>query len=752
MANIQRTVCDPNCHATPKCGLSATIEDDKIIAVSAADYPLDDFKNRICLMGRSRLEYQYHPDRLKKPLKRVGKRGDNKWDEISWDEALTIFVENHKRIIDTYGEKAVAMTQVSGAWGILTRGAMHRYAALTGATVSAAGGIDYALPKGLEYMFGIPAMSYFQPGGHAITDVMNSDVTILWGTNMAITRSVDHAPIKSARKNGTRLICIDPTNSETAALCDEWVSIRPGSDGALAWAIANQIISHKRYDSEFLINHTDMPYLINIANNDYLREKDLIPEGSENPLVWCEQSNAPVTLEQAKSPTLVKETRLPTLAAEDVAIATAFSCYSKEAKAFDPEQAESITGVAAAKIVELAETFAKAKPAAIRMGFGIDRWYSADSTARIIATLSCLTGNIGIAGGGVSITGGGKSVPLKGSAFYAPDGKKAMALSMMEVDDCVRKSEPFPIRMECVALGNPYNQVKPDRANVLKEYISKLEFICVIDHFMTDTAKQADLVLPACTIFERTDIIADSFLQLQQRVVTPEGEAKSDFEIFALLGEKMGYGEYFQKTEAEVIEDIINATKHPVMEDVSWERLEKEKVIYPWDTTEPYVAFKERVFPTQSKKIECFKPELGDYGSTLPVYREPIEASPKNPLFKTFPLVLLSSHSRYRIHSTFANMPLTKAKEPNPVMRMNKQDAKSRKLSDGDIVKVFNQRGNLKIKCEIDEKIRPGTVLICEGHWIDDFIEGDPYQLTHSEYSTTAENYAHYDVLVQVTA
>lgn len=752
MTTVERTVCDPNCHANPKCGLSATIEDDKIIAVSAADYPLDNFKNRICLMGRSRLEYQYHPDRLRKPLKRVGERGQGQWQEISWEEAIQLFVDNHKAAIEKYGEKSVALTQVSGAAGLLTRGALHRYAALTGATVSAAGGIDYGLPKGLEYMFGVPAASYFQPGGNAISDAVNSDVTILWGSNMAITRSVDHVPLKTARKQGTKLICIDPTNSETAALCDEWISIRPGSDGALAWAMANEIINKDLIDRDFLQRSTDMPFLVDQATGEMLLEKDVVEGGNDQPVVWCDKAQSIVTMSNALVPMLDIRGKQVKAESGDLSYASVYSLIKTEASQYSPEIAAEITGIPADKIVELAITYAQAKPGAIRMGFGIDRWYYSDSTARIIATLGCLTGNIGLPGGGVSISGGSQFVPVRGSAFYAPDRKKATALNMMQVDDRVRNSDPFPIRMECVALGNPYNQVKPDRANVLKDYISKLDFICVIDHFMTETAKQADLVLPACTIFERTDIVVDSFIQLQQKVVPAEGEAKSDFEIFAMLGKAMGYGSYFDKTEEEYLSDILEASNHPVMEGVNWERLNAEKVMYPWPDRTPHVGFKDRKFPTASGRIECYQSKLKSYGSELPVYREPVEASPKNPLFEKFPLVLLSAHSRYRIHSTFANMPLTQAKEPEPIMRVNEADARARDLSDGDVVEVFNDRGTMKIKCKVDDKIRSGTVLVSEGHWVDQFIEGDPYILTHGQYNETAENYAHYDVLVQVVA
>lgn len=751
MKKIQRTVCDPNCHADPKCGISATVEDDQIIAITAAEYPLDGFKNRICLMGRSRIEYQYHPDRLRTPLKRKGERGAGEWEPISWDEAIDLFIGQHKTTVEKYGPRSVALTQVSGASGVLTRGAMYRYAALTGATVTAPGGIDYGMAKGLEYLFGLPASSYFQPGGNAITDALNSEYIILWGSNMSITRMVDHAPIKEAGRKGAKLVCIDPTYSETAAWCDQWVSIRPGSDGALAWAMAHQIFENQSYDKEFVLQHTDMPLLMNLETSKYLRASDLDASAGEDYMVWCNEADGPVALSSARDIALDKPVQSYSGNGVEIAITTVFSAFREEASKFSAARCTEITGVPAEVTEQLASEYAAAKAGSIRLGFGLDRWYYSDSNARIVGILACLTGNIGIAGGGVSISSGGYSVPIRARSFYAPDSTYAEGLTMMDIDECVRTGEPFPIKMECIALGNPFNQVKPNRGQVLNEYVANLDFICVIDHFMTDTAKYADLVLPAATIFERTDMVVDSFVQLQQKVVKPEGEAKSDFEIFCLLGKAMGHEAYFDKTEEEYLEQILEDSTDSVAKDITWEKLEKEKVIYPWVNKKPYVGFEDRKFPTTSGRVESYQESLLEYGSAMPIYREPIEASPENPLFKKYPLVFLSSHSRYRIHSTFANMPLTQSKEPEPVVRMNETDAKTRGLADGDICKVFNDRGTMKIKCQVDKRIRKGTVIVSEGHWVDQFIEGDSYILTHSQYNKTAENYAHYDVLVQVS-
>ena len=751
MAYKDRSVCDPNCHANPKCGLSVTVQDGKITSVGAADYPVPGYENRICLMGRSRLEYQYHPDRLTKPLKRVGARGEGKWEEISWDAAVSLFVKKQKEITAKYGSQAVLFSQSSGAFGLLTRGSALRYSGLTNATSIRPSGVDYGVAKGLEYTFGISAASFFGPGGHSFTDAKNSDLTIIWGCNPAVTRSVDHSALKDARKSGTKLICLDPVNSETAKLCDEWISLEPGTDGALALAMAHDIIKHELFDEVFLLDHSNMPFLVNSETGALLRDKNLSGGNSTEPLVWCSECSTATPLSKAHRLQLRVSAKVRLATGEEVSAKSVFTLTEALVNQYPPAEAAERTGVPAAIISDLAERYAKAERASIRIGYGVDRWYHADLTGRAIAMLATLCGYIGLAGGGVSLVDGGKSVPVKGSHFYMADGKLPNFLNAMEADEAVREGTPYPIKMECVSLGNPYNQVKPNRNKVLKDYIGGLEFIAVIDHFMTDTAKQADLVLPACTVFERTDIVVDKFIQLQQRIVEPLGETKSDFEIFQAFARAYGIGEYFDKTEEAYIDDMLDAPS-PLLDGIDFKRLKREKVIYPWPSDEPFVGLADRNFPTPSERIEIYKEDQVQYASELPVFKEPIEATRKNPLFQKYPLVLLSSHSRYRIHSTFANMETVKRHEPEPIVRIHPRDAKKRKIDDGSIVELRNDRHYLKIKCRIDDGLREGCVLVSEGHWIDQFIEGDPYGLTHDQSSPTTENYAHYDVLVEMSA
>jgi molybdopterin-containing oxidoreductase family molybdopterin binding subunit len=155
-------------------------------------------------------------------------------------------------------------------------------------------------------------------------------------------------------------------------------------------------------------------------------------------------------------------------------------------------------------------------------------------------------------------------------------------------------------------------------------------------------------------------------------------------------------------------------------------------------------------FKTPSGRIEIYQEELIKHGAELPCYREPIEATPKNSLYSKFPLTLIFSHSRHRIHSTFANLSAAKEREPEPLVEIHPSDALRRRLSDGKFVRVYNDRGSVELKWRANTDLRPGVVVISEGSWVRDFPNGDPYSLTHEQVSPTSDNYAFFDTLVEI--
>jgi molybdopterin-containing oxidoreductase family molybdopterin binding subunit len=239
------------------------------------------------------------------------------------------------------------------------------------------------------------------------------------------------------------------------------------------------------------------------------------------------------------------------------------------------------------------------------------------------------------------------------------------------------------------------------------------------------------------------------FLQLQRVAVEPAGQSKSDWDIFAGLAAHMGLGQYFAGTPEQYLKEMIE-TDHPLLQGMTLERLEREDAVLLNRPRKPYVAFTDFNFNTPSGRIELYKEELVGHGAELPHYHEPVEASPANPLYEHFPLTLLFSHSRHRIHSTFANLPKFKQLEPEPRVEINPADAAHRSIGSDHLVRVYNQRGSVCLKARLSADIKPGVVVISEGSWVKDFPEGDPYSLTHEWVSPTSENYAFFDTLVEI--
>jgi anaerobic dimethyl sulfoxide reductase subunit A len=746
-----RTVCDPNCHANPRCGITAHVENGRIVRIEPGTFPLPEYDGRICAMGMARLEQQYHTDRLLYPLRRVGARDQGQWQRISWDEAFDFIADRLREIAEQHGSRALAFFAGSGASGVLTKGSVQRFAAAIGGTAHRAGGVDYGVPKGLEYMFGVPASTYFRPGGHEMADAVNSQMILLWGGNGADTRLVDFHFITAAQQRGAKLVCIDPNRSATAQRADQWISPRPGTDTALALALLDEILQNGWQDDAFLQRYTNAPFLVRRDNRAFLRAAELLDSDATGYFVWDASRACAAVHGSCDAPALHGSYRVPLADGGTIECAPAFELLRELARNYSAERASEITGVPAQTIRELAREFAARKPAAIRIGYGVDRWYYCDYTARAVANLVVATGNIGIAGGGISVHDGTYSAPLNLHLFRSPGGREAATLDVISLMKAIERSDPYPVRSLWLSASNMFNQTSANRGRVLSAIVPKLDLLVVVDHFMTDSAALADVVLPACTIFEKKDLVAGMFLQLQRAAVEPEGESKNDWDIFAGLSARMGLGEYFAGAPEQYLKEMIE-NDHPLLEGITLERLEREDAVLLNRPRAPYVAFTDLKFKTPSGRIELYKEELIEHGAELPNYHEPVEASPANPLHERFPLTLLFSHSRHRIHSTFANLPKFKQLEPEPTIEMNSVDAAHRAITNDQRVRVYNQRGSVCLKSRLNDDLKPGVVVISEGSWVKDFPEGDPYSLTHELVSPTSENYAFFDTLVEIEA
>jgi molybdopterin-containing oxidoreductase family molybdopterin binding subunit len=320
----------------------------------------------------------------------------------------------------------------------------------------------------------------------------------------------------------------------------------------------------------------------------------------------------------------------------------------------------------------------------------------------------------------------------------------------MKLDDAITKGDPFPVKALWIASENFLNQM-PGMNRIINDLLPCLDLIVVVDLAMTVTAKYADYVLPEASFYEYVDLL-DSYpvytpyLQLQQKVIEPLYESKSDFQIAAELGRRMGFGEYFNKTEEQYLEDFL-ASDHPSMEGVNLERLKEGPI-----RAKPSEKMQELKTPTG--RIEFYVEKLKPFGQELPVYMEPLEGA-RSEKAKTYPLSFITSHPKYRKSSAMGNVEALTKHDPEPFLNINPKDAAPRNITNKDVVLVFNDRGKVKLKAKLNPNIKPGVVDIQQGWWPEHYLEGHHNQLTHgiinpAQAAIFQPNAALFDVLVEV--
>ncbi len=716
------------------CGLMAHLEDGKITKVApAADFP-DSFDTGCCAIGLATPQLVYHPDRLQYPLKRIGERGEGKWERVSWEEAMDGIAEKFQDLIRRYGPTSIAWDAHISAAGNLKWAGYTRLASLTHGTYLEVLGIDDSAGPTAD----VATFGNIGCGGQYLVPDKDPKYCIVWDNNPASTSFRVLRAIMKYKKDSCKVVCIDPRFTNTASRCDEYIPIRPGTDGALALAMIHVILEQGLQDKQFLVEHTVGPLLVRDDNGLFLRESDLNKNGNPQQFMVFDEGTGQV---QPSGITGVIPALDGAYSVAGIACKTAFELLADMTKEYTPEKVSEITDIPTDTIRRLAVAYATQKPAVIRLGMGMQRTFYGDLSWRAIHTLGTVTGNINLNEPSTFV--------LNLPAFLMPGGD-CNHLPIMMLHDAVTKGEPLPIKAIWFAGQNFLNQM-PNMNKIKNELLPNLELIVVADFFMTTTAKYADYVLPVATFYECVDLldsypIYNVYLQLQQKVIEPLYESKSDFQIAAELGRRMGFAEYFDKTEEQYLEELL-ASDHPSMEGITLERLKEGPV--KAKTVEKLQELK-----TQTGKIEFYVERLIPFGQALPIYMEPIESA-RSEKAKTYPLCLISTHPKYRINSSMTNIDVLVKHDPEPVIHINPVDAAPRNILDGNVVRVFNDRGQVKLKAKLSPDIKQGVVDIPQGWCPEHYLEGHHNQLTHDRINPAQSaifepNAALNDVLVEV--
>ena len=753
---VVRTTCSPNC--TGSCGQLAFVRDEVIVKIQqAADYPDGAYNPRGCMKGLSYVNHVYGDDRIRTPLIRTGDRGSGEFREASWEEVLDRIADDMRRIGETWGWDSIhVFGQVPGS-GYIQKGANYRASAALGLSHGTSFDFNGDLPMGMPITFGV------QNAEHEAKDWANSRLLLLVGSNPVETRIPDVHFIFDALEKGASLVVIDPSFSPTAAKADAHLRIQPGTDAALALGLCRQVIEDEAWDPDFMRTYTDAPLLVRTDTGLRLREADLVAGGAADRFVaWDEAAGALVVVGTDRLgfpagvlPALESARQVELADGSTIEAKPGFALVREELNRWTPEATETLTGVPAEMIIKVAQAYAGAKPAAILMGGGSNHWYHGDLTGRAFALLAALTGNIGKSGGGFSVYVGQYKVRVNTAPWWNAGETKAKVVPSVYFvrgrTDTMHPDVPYPKNgwhgLFCT-FANMFVQAMD--VNRLHETLAGLDLVVVVDHQMTETVKWADVVLPATTWYEKTDLTATPlhpFLQLQQAAIAPVGESRSELWMWREIMRRIDpvkAAELFEMDEWAAIEAILEAGDVPggPTEGITLEMLKSGPVRLR--VPDPDVAFKAQIedlvpFPPRSlpaalektaefiptRRIEFYKEEarFRELGETVPTYRPPFDDTVHDPA--TWPLTLLTPHSKWRIHSSYANNPwLEEIHGGRPEVFISPADAEARGLATGDPIRVWNTRGEVVAWTHVSESEQPGSVTLYEGWWPRQFLSG----------------------------
>jgi anaerobic selenocysteine-containing dehydrogenase len=480
--------------------------------------------------------------------------------------------------------------------------------------------------------------------------IVDSKLIVAWGAN-PVSSNVHLMPfINEARKRGAKLVAIDPHLSKTAEQADIFIQPYPGTDAALALGVMRVIINENLYDKEFVAGNT--------IGFDLLKER---------------------------------------------------------VQSYTPEFVEKTTGVPAQQMIDFARLYVTTKPSFIRINYGLNRHTNGGMMVRTVACLPGLVGAWGVPGGGALLSTGGV-FPLNFQALERPDflkrhNKIPRTINMIKLGEALLEYNDPPVKAMFVYNCNPA-AVVPNQSKVIKGMEREDLFTVVHEQVLTDSARYADIVLPAPTAFEDFDLYTaygHLYLQLNQPAIPLVGEARPNVEVFRQLAERMGYDDpCFKDTAEEMVRQALNS-KHPYMEGITYERLAQESFVR-MNVPSPFVPFADGKYPTPSGKIEFYSERmLRDGFDPLPSHVPTSESADGSPvLFAKYPLRLVTPAAHHFLNSSFADMPTMLKKQRYPTLELHPQDAAERGIKGGDWVRAWNDRGEAYFVAAVGDTVAPG--------------------------------------------
>jgi len=683
MASTQvvRSVCGL---CAGSCGVLATVKYGKVVEIKGdPEHPAS--KGGLCKIGMASLEYLYHPDRLKHPLKRIGERGEGNWQQISWDEAFGLAAEALNKVKQEYSPEVVLMAHGSNK-GLIDTHLVRLANAFGTPNVVCADHVCH-VPRMLaaEFTFGFfPGAEYEHPPA----------CIVVWGAGKAETRFTIHKSHVQAVNKGAKLIVIDPLEIEAAKIADLYLQVRPGSDLALSLGMINVIINEGLYDKEFVDKWTVGFDKLEKHVQDYSPEK--VAE-----ITWV-----PAEL-------IVNATRL---------YATTKPGHIEWGNALDQTLNSFQTCRAIAILMAITGNLGvpggeiEAPDSGLRYG---DIKLSNRVRGRWSYELELRN----------NIPREKRQNKIGSDLNMLPDFRYVLPQSVMK---SILEGQPYPIRAAYVQSSNPLSCWP----NIQKAYqaLKKLDFLAVSDLFMTPTAALADIIFPAASYLEydAIQIREDGTLAQFQQKVAQIGECRSDHEIINGLAKKLELGEYFW----ENIDDFWNYVLDPA--GLTFEEF-KKKGRFTSTERQPqqYKTYEKDGFTTPSGKVELYSSQLEEWSfDPLPVYYEPPEAPYSSPeLTKEYPLQATTRKLAAYRHSGGRQIPSLRNGNPDPVVIIHLETASKLGIEDGDWVYIESKRGKIKQKAKLSEGVDPRVVVVDHAWWFPERGETQLFGWAESNYN-----------------
>lgn len=666
--NVFHTACHI-CHGS--CIACVTVEDGKVTDIRPDPEGVFN-RGRMCPKGLFSKELIYHPDRLTYPMKRVGKRGEGKFERITWDEAYDIIATNLLRIEETYGMEAVAIAQGTG----------RHHLPYTARFANAIGTPNWFEPGSAQCFFprihaGAVTFGY-APAADYYSEVP-PQVMLVWGCNPSISGADGESRycFLDTLKRGTRLVVVDPCRNNLEPYAEHYLQLRPGTDDALALGILHVLIFEDLYDHEFVEN-------------------------------WC----------YGFAPLKERVKRYPP---ERVAGICGLTAEEIRATARYIAQAETVSMEWGCAIEHTPNCFQTVRAIALILAVtgNIDKKGGFIEGMHILDEPDLLEDHLGDVQRAKRL---GEHHKMLAGAH-----KPFSSAHIPTVFEAMRTGKPYPVKalMMC---GNNGLSGFADSKKTLETW-KTLEFICCQDLFLTPSALLADVVLPVCSWLEVDSLTggpggADHVILCQQAVVPPLGECKTDETIFMELCQRMGK-DWGASHLDEILDQRLNKLRSvPGYEDMTLEKLRETgwvAVPIEYEQYKKRAARGEKAFQTPTGKVELYSTIMEGFGfDPLPDYQEPPESPVSTPeLLEQYPLVLTTGT---RINSFFVSeqrqMPSLRRMEPLPRATMHPDTAAQYGISDGEWIFIETRRGRITQKAMVSEKMRPGVVNCQMGWWL----------------------------------